>query len=76
VNTIPRSAGSGDDPRRSGRRRALGRARRDRQRQRWIVHLGNMAAPLAAVMLVDYVVVKRRRIDVSGSSTRTGPTDT
>ncbi len=33
--------------------------------QRWIVHLGNVAAPLAAVMLVDYAVVKRRRIDVS-----------
>jgi NCS1 nucleoside transporter family len=33
--------------------------------QRWIVHLGNVAAPLAAVLLVDYAVVKRRRIDVS-----------
>src|SRR4029079_8091766 len=29
--------------------------------QKWIVHLGNVAAPLAAVLLVDYVVVKRRR---------------
>jgi NCS1 nucleoside transporter family len=33
--------------------------------QKWIVHLGNVAAPLAAVMLVDYVVVKRRQIDVA-----------
>ena len=35
--------------------------------QRWIVHLGNVAAPLAGVVLVDYVVVKRRRIDVAGA---------
>jgi NCS1 nucleoside transporter family len=41
--------------------------------QRWIVHLGNVAAPLAAVMLVDYVVVKRRRIDVSGLFDPDGP---
>jgi cytosine/uracil/thiamine/allantoin permease len=41
--------------------------------QRWIVHLGNVAAPLAAVMLVDYVVVKRRRIDVSGLFDPNGP---
>src|SRR5207244_753972 len=33
--------------------------------QRWIVHLGNVAAPLAGVVLVDYVVRKRRRIDVA-----------
>ena len=33
--------------------------------QRWIVHLGNVAAPLAGVILVDYVVRKRRRIDVA-----------
>ena len=32
--------------------------------QRWIVHLGNVGAPLGAVMLVDYVVVKRRQIEV------------
>jgi NCS1 nucleoside transporter family len=41
--------------------------------QRWIVHLGNVAAPLAAVMLVDYVVVKRRRIDVSALFDPNGP---
>jgi NCS1 family nucleobase:cation symporter-1 len=41
--------------------------------QRWIVHLGNVAAPLAAVMLVDYVVVKRRRIEVSGLFDPNGP---
>jgi NCS1 nucleoside transporter family len=41
--------------------------------QRWIVHLGNVAAPLAAVMLVDYVVVKRRRIEVSALFDPNGP---
>jgi nucleobase:cation symporter-1, NCS1 family len=41
--------------------------------QRWIVHLGNVAAPLAAVMLVDYVVVKRRRIDVPAFFGPNGP---
>jgi nucleobase:cation symporter-1, NCS1 family len=41
--------------------------------QKWIVHLGNVAAPLAAVMLVDYVVVKRRRIDVSALFDPNGP---
>jgi NCS1 family nucleobase:cation symporter-1 len=32
--------------------------------QRWIVHLGNVASPLAGVVLADYVLLKRRRIDV------------
>ncbi|HEY7603162.1 MAG TPA: cytosine permease, partial [Gaiellaceae bacterium] len=41
--------------------------------QRWIVHLGNVAAPLAAVMLVDYIVVKRRRIEVSALFDPNGP---
>ncbi len=41
--------------------------------QRWIVHLGNLAAPLAGVMLVDYVVVKRRRLDVAGLFDPNGP---
>jgi cytosine permease len=41
--------------------------------QKWIVHLGNVAAPLAAVMLVDYVVVKRRRIEVSALFDPNGP---
>jgi NCS1 nucleoside transporter family len=41
--------------------------------QRWIVHLGNVAAPLAAVMLVDYVVVKRREIDIAALFDPNGP---
>jgi nucleobase:cation symporter-1, NCS1 family len=32
--------------------------------QRWITHLGNVAAPLAGVVLADYVVLKRQEIDV------------
>jgi NCS1 family nucleobase:cation symporter-1 len=32
--------------------------------QRWIAHLGNVAAPLTGVVLADYLVVKRGRIDV------------
>lgn len=32
--------------------------------QRWITHLGNLAAPLSGVILADYVVLKRMRIDV------------
>jgi nucleobase:cation symporter-1, NCS1 family len=41
--------------------------------QLWIVHLGNVAAPLAAVMLVDYVVVKRREIDIAALFDPNGP---
>jgi len=41
--------------------------------QRWIVHLGNVAAPLAAVMLVDYVFVKRRRIEIEALFDPNGP---
>jgi cytosine/uracil/thiamine/allantoin permease len=41
--------------------------------QKWIVHLGNVAAPLAAVMLVDYVVIKRRRIQVAALFDPNGP---
>jgi NCS1 family nucleobase:cation symporter-1 len=41
--------------------------------QRWIVHLGNVAAPLAAVMLVDYVVVKRQEIDIAALFDPNGP---
>ncbi len=33
--------------------------------QRWIVHLGNVAAPLAGVILADYLVLKRTRIEVA-----------
>ena len=32
--------------------------------QTWITHLGNLAAPLAGVVLADYVFVQRMRIDV------------
>jgi NCS1 nucleoside transporter family len=32
--------------------------------QRWITHLGNVAAPLTGVILADYVLVQRARIDV------------
>ena len=32
--------------------------------QRWITHLGNVAAPLTGVILADYVLVKRTEIDV------------
>jgi NCS1 nucleoside transporter family len=32
--------------------------------QRWITHLGNLAAPLTGVILADYVLVNRFRIDV------------
>jgi cytosine permease len=32
--------------------------------EEWIVHLGNVAAPLAGVVLADYLAVKRTRIDV------------
>jgi nucleobase:cation symporter-1, NCS1 family len=33
--------------------------------QRWITHLGNVAAPLTGVILADYVLVNRGRIDVA-----------
>jgi cytosine permease len=32
--------------------------------QRWITHLGNVAAPLTGVVLADYVVRKRQQLDV------------
>jgi nucleobase:cation symporter-1, NCS1 family len=32
--------------------------------QRWVVHLGNVAAPLTGVVLADYLFVKRTRIEV------------
>lgn len=32
--------------------------------QEWITHLGNVGAPLAGVVLADYLVRKRRRLDV------------
>ena len=41
--------------------------------QAWVTHLGNLAAPLTGVVLADYLVVKRRRIDVSGLFDPAGP---
>lgn len=32
--------------------------------QTWVTHLGNVAAPLTGVVLADYVLVQRMRIDV------------
>jgi NCS1 nucleoside transporter family len=32
--------------------------------QRWITHLGNVAAPLTGVVLADYLILKRQEIDV------------
>jgi len=32
--------------------------------QNWITHLGNLGAPLTGVVLADYLVAQRRRIDV------------
>jgi cytosine/uracil/thiamine/allantoin permease len=32
--------------------------------QKWITHLGNLAAPLTGVVLADYVLLNRGRIDV------------
>jgi len=32
--------------------------------QRWITHLGNLGAPLAGVVLADYLVVKKQLLDV------------
>jgi NCS1 nucleoside transporter family len=34
--------------------------------QNWITHLGNVGAPLAGVVLADYLVLKRQRLDVEG----------
>ena len=33
--------------------------------QKWIVHLGNVAAPLTGVILADYLLVRRRHVDVA-----------
>jgi NCS1 family nucleobase:cation symporter-1 len=33
--------------------------------QKWIVHLGNVAAPLTGVILADYLLVRRTRVDVA-----------
>ncbi|MGH3064706.1 MAG: purine-cytosine permease family protein [Gaiellaceae bacterium] len=34
--------------------------------QSWITHLGNLGAPLTGVVLADYLVVHRQRLDVEG----------
>lgn len=34
------------------------------QAQRWITHLGNLGAPLTGVVLADYLLLERQRIDV------------
>lgn len=41
--------------------------------QTWIVHLGNVAAPLTGVILADYLVRKRREIDVAALFDAAGP---
>ena len=41
--------------------------------QRWVTHLGNLAAPLTGVILADYLFVKRERIDVEGLFDPQGP---
>ena len=41
--------------------------------QRWIVHLGNVGAPLAGVVVADYVIRQRRRIDVPALFDPNGP---
>ena len=33
--------------------------------QKWIVHLGNLAAPLTGVLLADYLIVRRKQVDVA-----------
>lgn len=39
----------------------------------WIIHLGNVASPMAGVVMVDYMIVKRQRIDVPGLYEARGP---
>jgi cytosine/uracil/thiamine/allantoin permease len=41
--------------------------------QEWITHLGNVAAPLTGVIIADYLVLKRTRIDVQGLFEEHGP---
>ncbi len=41
--------------------------------QTWITHLGNVAAPLTGVVLADYLVLKRQRLDVDGLFDPQGP---
>ncbi len=39
----------------------------------WITHLGSVAAPLAGVVLVEYLIVKKQRIDVPALFDPRGP---
>jgi nucleobase:cation symporter-1, NCS1 family len=41
--------------------------------ERWIVHLGNVGAPLTGVILADYLLRKRARIDVPALYDASGP---
>jgi len=41
--------------------------------QKWITHLGNVAAPLTGVVLADYLVLKRGRLNVEGLFDANGP---
>jgi NCS1 nucleoside transporter family len=41
--------------------------------QTWINHLGNVGAPLAGVVLADYVVAKRMRLEPAALFDRDGP---
>jgi purine-cytosine permease-like protein len=41
--------------------------------ERWIEYLGNVAAPLTGVVLADYLLVKRTRIDVPALFDPAGP---
>ena len=41
--------------------------------ERWVAHLGNVAAPLTGVVLADYVFVKRGRINVGALFDPAGP---
>jgi purine-cytosine permease-like protein len=61
VNSMPRSAGCG---RRARRRRRVALSAFPSfvdHAQRWITHLGNVAAPLTGVVLADYLLVQRTR---------------
>ena len=64
VNTVPRSGASG---RPSSSRCGRGPGRFPdfvHHAQGWITHLGNVAAPLTGVVLADYLVTRRGRVDV------------
>jgi purine-cytosine permease-like protein len=41
--------------------------------QSWFTHLGNVAAPLTGVIIADYAIIKRCRLDVPGLFDPSGP---